>query len=74
MAKYMPLRGSYWEQYPVPENEARCFARRTLHEAFGGCPVLQAPPPARRTSLPWAFAMLAATAAALTLLGYGCTR
>jgi hypothetical protein len=73
MAKFQPLRGSYWEQYPVPDNEARCFARRTLHEAFGGNPTLSAPAAKPRRSVPWALAMLAVTVAALTVLGYGCT-
>lgn len=71
MAKHIPIAGSYWAQYPIPENPQRCFARRTLHEAFGGNPTLSIPAPRRRRSTPWACAVLAAGAATLTVLAYG---
>lgn len=62
MSQFKRLRGSYWEHYPVPENAQRAMYRRTLHEAFGGEPMLYTVPQPVR----WRWAYRLAYAIALS--------
>jgi hypothetical protein len=47
MAEYKPIKGSYWEHYPVPENAQRCFMPR---RATGWLSV-----PRRSRGQPWLY-------------------